>query len=257
MSANDIFDLTGCVAIVTGSSRGIGRAAAEALAAQGARVAISSRDQAACDAVAAEINARHGETRAIAVAANISDKAALVALVEATRAAFGPIDALVCNAATNPYYGPLADISDAQFRKILDNNILSNHWLIQLVAPEMRARRRGSIVIVSSIGGMRGSPVIGAYNVSKAADLQLARNYAVEFGPDNVRVNCIAPGLIRTDFARALWEDPKQAARMNAVTPLRRIGEPEEIAGAVVFLASDASRYMTGQALVIDGGVTI
>lgn len=257
MSANDIFDLTGCVAIVTGSSRGIGRAAAEALAAQGARVAISSRDQAACDAVAAEINARHGETRAIAVAANISDKAALAALVEATRAAFGPIDALVCNAATNPYYGPLAGISDAQFRKILDNNILSNHWLIQLVAPEMRARRRGSIVIVSSIGGMRGSPVIGAYNVSKAADLQLARNYAVEFGPDNVRVNCIAPGLIRTDFARALWEDPKQAARMNAVTPLRRIGEPEEIAGAVVFLASDASRYMTGQALVIDGGVTI
>lgn len=257
MSANDIFDLTGCVAIVTGSSRGIGRAAAEALAAQGARVAISSRDQAACDAVAAEINARHGETRAIAVAANISDKAALAALVEATRAAFGPIDALVCNAATNPYYGPLAGISDAQFRKILDNNILSNHWLIQLVAPEMRARRRGSIVILSSIGGMRGSPVIGAYNVSKAADLQLARNYAVEFGPDNVRVNCIAPGLIRTDFARALWEDPKQAARMNAVTPLRRIGEPEEIAGAVVFLASDASRYMTGQALVIDGGVTI
>lgn len=257
MSANDIFDLTGCVAIVTGSSRGIGRAAAKALAAQGACVAISSRDQAACDAVAAEINARHGETRAIAVAANISDKAALAALVEATRAAFGPIDALVCNAATNPYYGPLADISDAQFRKILDNNILSNHWLIQLVAPEMRARRRGSIVIVSSIGGMRGSPVIGAYNVSKAADLQLARNYAVEFGPDNVRVNCIAPGLIRTDFARALWEDPKQAARMNAVTPLRRIGEPEEIAGAVVFLASDASRYMTGQALVIDGGVTI
>ncbi len=257
MSGTDMFDLTGRVAIVTGSSRGIGRAAAEALAAQGARVAISSRDQAACDAVAEAINARYGETRAIAVAANISDKAALAALVEATRAAFGPIDALVCNAATNPYYGPLEGISDAQFRKILDNNILSNHWLIQLVAPEMRARRRGSIVIVSSIGGMRGSPVIGAYNVSKAADLQLARNYAVEFGPDNVRVNCIAPGLIRTDFARALWEDPKQAARMNAVTPLRRIGEPEEIAGAVVFLASDASRYMTGQALVIDGGVTI
>lgn len=257
MSGTDMFDLTGRVAIVTGSSRGIGRAAAEALAAQGARVAISSRDQAACDAVAEAINARYGETRAIAVAANISDKAALAALVEATRAAFGPIDALVCNAATNPYFGPLEGISDAQFRKILDNNILSNHWLIQLVAPEMRARRRGSIVIVSSIGGMRGSPVIGAYNVSKAADLQLARNYAVEFGPDNVRVNCIAPGLIRTDFARALWEDPKQAARMNAVTPLRRIGEPEEIAGAVVFLASDASRYMTGQALVIDGGVTI
>lgn len=253
----DLFDLSGKVAIVTGSSRGIGRAAAEALAAHGAKVAISSRKQAACDEAADAINARHGEGTAIAVAANISDKAALQALVDATRHAFGKIDVLVCNAASNPYYGPMAGIEDAQFRKILDNNILSNHWLIQMVAPEMRARREGSIVIVSSIGGLRGSPVIGAYNVSKAADMQLARNYAVEFGPDNVRVNCIAPGLIRTDFARALWEDPERIAATNATTPLRRIGEPEEIAGAVVYLASRASGFMTGQAMVIDGGVTI
>ncbi|MDH4745186.1 SDR family oxidoreductase [Sphingomonas sp. CBMAI 2297] len=252
-----LFDLAGKVAIVTGSSRGIGRAAAEALAAQGAKVVISSRKQDACDEVAAAIDARHGAGTALAVAASISDKAALQHLVDATRRAFGRIDVLVCNAASNPYYGPLEGIADDQFRKILDNNVLSNHWLIQMVAPEMRARREGSIVIVSSIGGMRGSPVIGAYNVSKAADLQLARNYAVEFGPDNVRVNCIAPGLIRTDFARALWEDPERARATNAATPLRRIGEPEEIAGAVVYLASPASAFMTGQAMVIDGGVTI
>jgi len=257
MDMRGLFDLTGKVAIVTGSSRGIGRASAEALAGHGAKVVISSRRQDACDEVAAALNATHGEGTALAVAASISDKAALRHLVDETRRVFGRIDVLVCNAASNPYYGPLEGIADDQFRKILDNNILSNHWLIQLVAPEMRARREGSIVIVSSIGGLRGSPVIGAYNVSKAADLQLARNYAVEFGPDNVRVNCIAPGLIRTDFARALWEDPERASATNATTPLRRIGEPEEIAGAVVYLASRASAFMTGQVMVIDGGVTI
>ncbi len=253
----DLFDLTGKVAIVTGSTRGIGRASAEALAAHGAKVVISSRKQDACDQVAGEIDARFGEGSALAVAASISDKAALAHLVDETRRVFGRVDLLVCNAASNPYYGPLEGIADDQFRKILDNNILSNHWLIQMVAHEMRARREGSIIIVSSIGGLRGSPVIGAYNVSKAADFQLARNYAVEFGPDNVRVNCIAPGLIKTDFARALWEDPERIAATNATTPLRRIGEPGEIAGAVVYLASSASAFMTGQAMVIDGGVTI
>lgn len=253
----NLFDLTGKVAIVTGSSRGIGKASAEALAAHGAKVVISSRKQDACDEVAAAINAEHGDGTAIAVAASISDKDALARLVAETRAAFGRIDILVCNAASNPYYGPLAKIEDEQFRKILDNNVLSNHWLIQQVAPEMRERKDGAIIIVSSIGGLRGSPVIGAYNVSKAADFQLARNYAVEYGPDNVRVNCIAPGLIRTDFARALWEDPEREKQTNRSTPLRRIGEPHEIAGAVVYLASSAAAFMTGQAMVIDGGVTI
>ena len=253
----DLFDLTDMVAIVTGSSRGIGRASAIELARHGARVVISSRKQEACETVAAEINAQFGEGRAIAIAASISDKAQLEALVAGTRDAFGRIDVLVCNAASNPYYGPLAGIADDQFRKILDNNVLSNHWLIQLVAPEMRERKGGSIIIVSSIGGLRGSPTIGAYNVSKAADFQLARNYAVEYGPDGVRVNCIAPGLVKTDFARALWEDPEQIRRSNEMVPLRRIGEPEEIAGAVVYLASRASAFMTGQAMVIDGGVTI
>lgn len=253
----NLFDLTGKVAIVTGSTRGIGLASTEALAAHGAKVVISSRKQDACDEVAAALDAQFGEGTALAVAASISDKAALEHLVNETRRVFGRVDILVCNAASNPYYGPLEGIADDQFRKILDNNILSNHWLIQMVAPEMRARKDGSIVIVSSIGGLRGSPVIGAYNVSKAADFQLARNYAVEFGPDNVRVNCIAPGLIKTDFARALWEDPERIKVTNSTTPLRRIGEPEEIAGAVVYLASKASAFMTGQAMVIDGGVTI
>jgi len=252
-----LFDLTGKVAIVTGSSRGIGKASAEALADQGAKVVISSRKQEACDPVAAAINARHGKDTAIAVAANISDKEALRHLVEETRRAFGKVDVLVCNAASNPYYGPLAEIADEQFRKILDNNMLSNHWLIQFVAPEMRARREGSIIIVSSIAGLRGSPVIGGYGVSKAADFQLARNYAVEYGPDNVRVNCVAPGLVRTDFAKALWENPETEKRSTQGAPLRRIGEPHEIAGAVVYLAAPASAFMTGQAIVVDGGVTI
>ncbi len=252
-----LFDLTGKVVLITGSSRGIGKASAFECAEHGAKVVISSRKQDACDAVAAEINAKYGDGTAIAITANISDKAGLQHLVDETRAAFGRIDVLVCNAASNPYYGPQDGITDDQFRKVLDNNIVSNHWLIAMVAPEMRERKQGSIVIVSSIGGLRGTPVIGAYAISKAADMQLARNLAHEFGPDNVRVNCIAPGLIKTDFAQALWEDEKMLARRNATTPLRRIGEPEEIAGAVVYLASQASAFMTGQVMVVDGGVTI
>jgi len=252
-----LFDLTDKVVLITGSSRGIGRASAIACAEQGAKVVISSRKQDACDAAAAEINARFGERTAIAVAANISDKEGLQHLVDETRRTFGRIDVLVCNAASNPYYGPQADIADDQFRKILDNNIISNHWLINMVVPEMKERRDGSVVIVSSIGGLRGSTVIGAYCISKAADMQLARNLAHEYGRDNIRVNCIAPGLIKTDFAKALWEDEAAVAERNATTPLRRIGEPEEIAGAVVYLASAASAFMTGQTMVIDGGVTI
>ena len=253
----NLFSLTGKVAIVTGSSRGIGRAIAERLAEHGAKVAISSRKLEPCAQVAAALDAKHGKGTAIAVAANISSKEALQKLVDDTVQQLGPVDVLVCNAASNPYYGPQAGISDEQFRKVLDNNIVSNHWLIGMVAPGMIERKGGSIVIVSSIGGLRGSPILGAYCISKAADMQLARNLAVEYGPHGVRVNCIAPGLIRTDFARALWEDPKLLAARSAETPLRRIGEPDEIAGAAVFLASPASSFMTGQTVVVDGGVTI
>ncbi|XYJ08198.1 SDR family NAD(P)-dependent oxidoreductase [Telluria sp. B2] len=252
-----LFDLSGKVAIITGSSRGIGRAIAIRVAEQGAKVVVSSRKEQACAEVVAEINAAQGEGSAIAVPANISSKEDLQRLVDATNAAFGKIDILVCNAASNPYYGPMSGISDEQFRKILDNNVLANHWLIGMVAPQMIERRDGAIVIVSSIGGLRGSPVIGAYNVSKAADMQLARNLAVEFGPHNVRVNCIAPGLIKTDFARALWEDPERLKEVNERAPLRRIGDPDEIAGTAVYLASRAGSFVTGQNIVVDGGVTI
>jgi NAD(P)-dependent dehydrogenase (short-subunit alcohol dehydrogenase family) len=250
------FDLSGKVALITGSSRGIGRAVAEAMAEAGARVVISSRKQDACDTVAAAINERHGEERAVAIAASISDKTALEALVARTRAHWGSIDILVCNAASNPYYGPLAGISDEQFRKIFDNNVLSNHWLISMIAPEMIRRRDGAIILVSSIGGFVGSATIGAYNISKAADLQLVRNLAVEYGPHNIRINAIAPGVIRTAFARPLWENPAQEAALSRATPLGRIGEPEDIAGAALFLASAAGRYVCGQTIVVDGGAT-
>ena len=252
----NLFDLTGKVAIITGSSRGIGRAIAERMADHGAKVVISSRKAGPCDEVAAEINAAH-PGHAIAVPANISSKTDLQRLVDETRKAFGKIDILVCNAASNPYYGPMIGIEDDQFRKILENNVIANHWMVQMVAPEMVARKDGAIIIVSSIGGLRGSPVIGAYNISKAADFQLARNLAVDLGPDNVRVNCIAPGLIKTDFAKALWDNPDTLKRATSGSPLRRIGEANEIAGAAVFLASAAGTFMTGQAIVIDGGATI
>ena len=252
-----LFSLTGKVAIITGSSRGIGRAIAEAMAEAGAQVVISSRDQAACDAVAAAINRRYDPPRAIAVSANISDKARLEALVRATVAQFGRLDVVVCNAASNPHFGPLDTIQDEQFRKVLNNNIIANNWLISMAVAELRRQGGGSIIIISSVGGLRGTRSIGAYSISKAADMQLARSLAVELGEHMIRVNCIAPGLIRTDFARALWEDPATLARHNAMTPLGRIGEPDEIAGAAVFLASQAGSYMTGQTIVIDGGATI
>ena len=251
-----LFDMTGKVAVITGSSRGIGKAIAEEMAVHGARVVISSRKQDACDSVAAAINAKHGAGSAISVPANISSKESLQQLVNRTRQAFGRIDALVCNAASNPYYGPLAGIGDETFRKTLDNNIIANHWLISMVAPEMLERGTGSITIISSVGGLKGSTVIGAYCISKAADMELARCLADEFGPRGVRVNCIAPGLIRTDFAKALWDDPATLQRATATASLKRIGEPHEIAGAAVFLASRAGAFTTGQTIVIDGGAT-
>jgi len=251
-----LFDLSGKVAIVTGSSRGIGRAIAEGLADHGARVVISSRKQDACEDVVKAINDEHGDERAIAIAASISDKEALRHLVDETKSRLGKIDILVCNAASNPYYGPMAGISDDQFRKILDNNVVANHWLVQMAAPDMLERGEGSIIIVSSVGGLTSSTVIGAYNISKAADLQLVRNLAAEFGPKGVRVNAIAPGLVRTDFARALWGNPEILKRVTGVAALKRIGEPKELAGAAVFLASDAASFVTGQTLVVDGGST-
>ena len=252
-----LFDLTGKVAVITGSSRGIGRAIAERMAEHGAKVVVSSRKAAACEEVARSINERHGAGAATVIPANISSKDDLQSLVNVTNEKLGQIDVLVCNAASNPYYGPMADITDEQLRKVLDNNIVSNHWLISFVVPQMIARRDGVVIIVSSVGGLRGTPVLGAYAISKAADFQLARNLAIEYGPHNVRVNCIAPGLIKTDFARALWDNPETLKNYSGKTPLRRIGQPDEIAGAAVILASAAGSFVTGQNIVVDGGSTI
>ncbi len=251
----ELFDLKGKVAVITGSTKGIGKAIAERFAEHGAKVAISSRKADACEAVAAEINGKFPGS-AIACPANISSKDDLQNLVDKTREAFGKVDILVCNAATNPYFGPMSGLTDEAFRKILDNNIVANHWLIQMVAPEMKERKDGAVIIISSIGGLRGNSVLGAYNISKAADFQLARNLANELGPHNIRVNCIAPGLVKTDFARALWDTPEAEKRSSANNPLRRLGEPDDIAGAAVFLASKAGSWMTGQAIVVDGGST-
>jgi NAD(P)-dependent dehydrogenase (short-subunit alcohol dehydrogenase family) len=254
-----LFDLTGKVAVVTGSTKGIGEAIAHRLAEHGAMVAVSSRKADACEAVAAEINKTVGKGREVAapIPCNISYKDQLQNLVDKTRAKWGKIDILVCNAAVNPYFGPAAGISDDQFDKIMDVNVRSNFWLTNMVLPEMVQRKDGSVTIVSSIGGLKGSPVLGAYCISKAADFQLARNIAVEYGVHGIRANCIAPGLIKTDFARALWENPEILKRSTETAPLKRIGLPDEIAGAAVFLASKAGAFMTGQTMVIDGGATI
>ena len=251
----ELFDLTGKVAVITGSSRGIGKAIAQRMAEHGAKVVISSRKAGPCDEVAAQINEKHPGA-AIAIPASISSKEDLQRLVDETRKAFGKIDIVVCNAASNPYYGPMSGIPDDAFRKILENNIIANNWLINMTSEEMKANKDGAIIIISSVGGLRGTSVIGAYAISKAADMQLARNLAQELSPHNIRVNCIAPGLVKTDFAKALWDTPAGEARASSGTPLRRLGEPDDIAGAAVFLASKAGSWMTGQTVVIDGGST-
>ena len=262
MSSN-LFDLSNKVALITGSSKGIGRAIAEEMARHGAKVVISSRKADICEEVASAINAEiagdasNNTGAAVAIPANISHKEELQRLVDTTREKFGKIDILICNAAVNPFYGSMQDLPDDAFDKILSVNIKSNHWLVNMVLPEMKERQDGSIIIVSSIGGLRGSPVLGAYCISKAADLQLVRNLATEYGRDNVRVNAISPGLVRTDFARALWEDPEVLRVRTAGDPIKRIGEPREIAGAAVYLASAAGSFTTGQNFVVDGGATI
>ena len=253
---DNLFDLTGKVALITGSTKGIGKAIAYRKAQHGAKVVVSSRKADAVEAVTAEIN-KDFPGHATGIPCNIGYKEQLQSLVDKTRTAYGRIDVLVCNAAINPFAGSMLDIPDEAFDKIMASNIRSNAWLCQMVIPEMKERKDGSIIIVSSIGGLRGSPILGAYAISKAADSQLARNIAVEFGPSGIRANAIAPGLVQTDFARYLWETPEIRTRSTAGAPLRRIGQPDEIAGAAIFLASQAGAFTTGQTIVCDGGATI
>ncbi len=250
-----LFDLSGQVAVVTGSTKGIGKAIAEGFAQAGAKVVISSRKADKCAEVASAIEAGGGQ--AIAVPCNVSHKQDLQALVEATMKKWNRIDVLVCNAAVNPHYGPLADISDEAYDKIMDTNVKSNLWLCNMVIPQMAGRKDGAVIIISSIGGLKGNDKLGVYGLSKAAEMQLARNLAVEWGHANIRVNCIAPGLVKTDFAKTLWQNPEAAERVIATYPIGRLGEPQDIAGAALLLATPAGSFITGQTLIVDGGSMI
>ncbi|MBC6440094.1 MAG: SDR family oxidoreductase [Rhodospirillales bacterium] len=250
-----LFDLEGQVAIVTGGSRGIGRAICTRMAEAGAKVVVSSRKPDACEEVVGEIGAKGGQ--AMAVACNVSHIDQLRNLVDRTMAAWGKVDCLVGNAAVNPHYGPMTDIGESAFEKIVNCNIRANLWLSRMVLPQMAERRDGTIILLSSIAGIRGTDDIGMYGVSKAAAMAMARNLAVRWGEHNIRINTIAPGLVRTDFAKVLWENAERLGKVEARYPLRRIGEPDDIAGIAVFLASRAGRYITGQTIVADGGSTL
>ena len=247
-----MFDLTGKVALLTGASKGMGFEMAKGLAEQGATVVISSRTQEDLDAAAAEINTAVGATRAHGVAANIVHKDSLQALVDKTHEIAGPIDIVVGNAGVNPYFGPIAAISDKDYERTMNANVQSNLWLARMVAPDMA--NGGSMMFTASIGAFKASDTLGTYGMSKLALIGLVRNLATEFGPQGIRVNAICPGLVKTDFARELWDKPGVEEKYSKGIPLRRLGEPDDFAGLAVFLGSDASKYMTGQALTVCGG---
>ena len=252
-----LFNLKNKSFIITGSSKGIGKAIAFEAAKAGAKVIISSRKIDICNKTANEINEHVGTEVAFPIAANIGDESQLKDLVSETNKTLGKIDVLVCNAATNPFMGSMEDIPSEVFDKIMHNNVKSNHIQTNLVLPQMKERNDGVIIIVSSVGGLKGSSILGAYNMSKAADIMMVKNLASEYGQFNIRSNAIAPGLIKTDFAKAIWENPEILKRVTSSVPMRRIGKPNEIAGIALMLASESGSYINGQTLVVDGGMTI
>ena len=257
MINTSLFDLTGKVALLTGASKGMGKSMAEGLAEHGAKVVVSSRKFDQCEETAAQINEKCGEGRAIPIASNIGYKDQLQSLVDQTHDKLGKIDILIANAGVNPYYGSILDIPDEAYNKTMESNVRSNLWLAKMVAPDMVEKGKGSIAITASVGAFSGSETLGTYNISKLADIALVRNLALELGPKGVRVNAICPGLVKTDFAKALWDNPEAAARANEGTPMRRLGEPDDFKGIAVFLASDASGWITGQAHTVCGGTNM
>lgn len=249
------FSLQNKVALITGASKGIGKAIAELYAQAGAKVVVSSRKQEAVDEVAGEINRQGGE--AIGVACNIGDVNDLQKLVDASLAKFGTIDILVNNAAANPSFGPVVDTTESSFDKIMAVNVKGPFELAKKVYPILKAKKNGSVINISSVGGLRPEPGLGIYSMSKAALISLTKVIAKEWGDDNIRVNVICPGLIKTKFSEALWSNDKIMSMMMKVLAIKRVGTPEEIAGLALYLASDASAYSTGSVFTADGGFTI
>lgn len=250
-----LFDLSGQAALVTGAAQGLGLAIAGALAEQGARVVVSDLDGEACERVAAGLRSRGAQ--AVGLPGDLAHGSEVERVAALAQAAFGGIDILVSNAGIQGPYGPLAAVSDEDWQRVLEVNLRASVRLTTRLIPAMAARGGGSVVLMSSIAGLRGNGAIGLYGVSKAALTQLARNLAVEWGPRGVRVNAVSPGLIRTPLATGLLDDEAFLARRLQATPLRRVGEPEEIAGVVAMLASRAGGFITGHNLVVDGGTTI
>ena len=251
---NGQFDLSGKVAVVTGASRGIGRAIAETLAGAGAKVALASRKQEALDEVADSIRGTGGV--AVAIAAHNGDKAALQALVSETIERFGRLDILVNNAATNPHFGAILEADDSYWRKTLDVNLMGNVWLSQAAVRHMRAGGGGKIINIASVVGINPGRYQGIYSITKAGLISLTKTLALELGPDNIQVNAVAPGLIQTQFARALWANDDLMRDVIAVTPAGRIGQAADVAGLALYLASPASDFTTGGVFVVDGGMT-
>ncbi len=246
-----LFSLEGKVALITGGSRGIGRSCALALADAGATVVVSSRKIEGLESVAEEIRARGG--RGIAIASHVAKMEDSKTLVERVTKEYGRLDILMNNAGTNPYYGPLMEQDEKTWDVTMNVNLKGLFFLSQLAARVMKGQGGGSIINTSSIGGLRPGE-LGVYCVTKAAVIMLTEVMAKEWGQYNIRVNAIAPGVIKTRLSEALWKDPEVGAQAERNMPLMRLGEPEEIAGAVLLLASDAGSYITGETIVIDGG---
>lgn len=250
------FAMTGQVAVITGSTKGIGRAVAERFVEQGARVTISSRSQAECDAVATLVNQSAGAEVAFPKACDLTDLGSLEALVEAVANRWGRIDTLVCNA-TYSVPGSEADTPVDEFSKILTANIVNNFRLCEAARPLLAQSESGSVILMSTVGAVVPSPSTAAYGIAKRGLLQLCVNLAVEWAPDNIRVNAIIPGFTRTAGTEFLWSDDPARAAIEAMIPLRRFADPSEIASIAVLLGSRAGAYLTGQAIVVDGGFTL